>query len=61
MLEITIMGLEPKEQLDVAIRSKNFLVDIVVTYSVLTFYSRDLHVPLWVLQEKQLQEYSPED
>ena len=36
---ITIMGLEPRVQLDVASRSENFLVDTVATYSVLT-YSR---------------------
>ena len=33
------MGLEPRVQLDVAGRSKNFLVDTEATYSVLTFYS----------------------
>ena len=33
------MGLEPREQLDVAGRSKNFLADTGATYSVLTFYS----------------------
>ena len=39
--QITIMGLEPRVQLDVAGRSKNFLVDTGATYSVLTFYSGD--------------------
>ena len=33
------MGLEPRVQLDVAGKSKNFLVDTRVTYSVLTSYS----------------------
>ena len=37
--QITIMGLEPRVQLHVAGRSKNFLVDTRATYSVLTFYS----------------------
>ena len=34
------MGLEPMVQLDVAGRSKNFLVDTGATYSVLTSYYR---------------------
>ena len=38
--QIIIMGLEPRVQLDVADRSKNFLVDSEATYSVLTSYSR---------------------
>ena len=38
--QITIMGLEPRVQLDVAGRSKNFLIDTGDTYSVLTSYSR---------------------
>ena len=38
--QITIMGLEPRVQLDVAGRSENFLVDTGATYSVLTSYSR---------------------
>ena len=33
------MGLEPRVELDVAGRSKNFLVGTGATYSVLTFYS----------------------
>ena len=37
--QITIMGLEPRVQLDVAGRSENFLVDTGATYSVLTSYS----------------------
>ena len=37
---ITIMGLEPRVQLDVAGRPKNFLVDTGATYSVLTSCSR---------------------
>ena len=37
--QITITGLEPRLQLDVADRSKNFLVDTGATYSVLTSYS----------------------
>ena len=40
LLQITIMELEPREQLDVAGRSKNFLADRGAAYSVLTFYSR---------------------
>ena len=36
--QITIMGLEPRVQLDVAGRSENFLVDTGVTYSVLISY-----------------------
>ena len=38
--QITIMGLEPRVQLDVASRSENFLVDTGATYSVLTSCSR---------------------
>ena len=38
--QVTIMGLEPRVQLDVAGRSENFLVDTGATYSVLTSYSR---------------------
>ena len=38
-LQIDTMGLEPRVQLDVAGRSKNFLVDTGATYSVLTSYS----------------------
>ena len=34
--QITITGLEPRVQLDVSGRSKNFLVDTRATYSVLT-------------------------
>ena len=37
--QITIMGLEPRVQLDVAGRSENFLIDTGATYSVLTSYS----------------------
>ena len=37
--QITIMGLEPRLQLDVAGRSENFLTDTGATYSVLTSYS----------------------
>ena len=37
--QITITGLEPRVQLDVAVRSENFLVDTGATYSVLTSYS----------------------
>ena len=37
--QITIMGLDPRVQLGVAGRSKNFLVDTGATYCVLTFYS----------------------
>ena len=37
--QITIMGLEPRVQLDVAGRSENFLVDTGATYSVLISYS----------------------
>ena len=40
MSQKTIMGLEPRVQLDVAGRSKKFLVDTGTTYSVLTSYSR---------------------
>ena len=39
--QIIITGLEPRVQLDVAGRSKNFLVDTGATYSVLTSYSGD--------------------
>ena len=39
LLQITIMGLEPKVQLDVAGRSENFLVDTGATYFVLISYS----------------------
>ena len=50
-------------QLDVAGRSKNFLIDTGATYSVLTFYfgafSQSCTI-FWVLQEKQLQKNSPE-
>ena len=35
----TIMGLEPRVQLDMAGRSKNLLDDTGATYSVLTSYS----------------------
>ena len=38
--QITITGLEPRVQLDVAGRSENFLVDTGATYSVLISYSR---------------------
>ena len=38
--KITIMELEPRVQLDVAGRSKNFLVDTGATYSVLSSFSR---------------------
>ena len=57
------MGLEPKVQLDVAGRSKNFLVDTGATYSVLTSYPRAFSpksVLFGVQQKKQLQKYSPE-
>ena len=37
--QVTITGLEPRVQLDVAGRSKNFLADMGATYSVLTSYS----------------------
>ena len=37
--QTTIMGLEPRVQLDVAGRSENFLVDTGTTYSVLTSFS----------------------
>ena len=37
--QITITGLEPRVQLDVAGRSENFLVDTEATYSVLISYS----------------------
>ena len=40
MSQITITGLEPRMQLDVAGRSKNFLINTSVAYSVLTSYSR---------------------
>ena len=49
-------------QLDVAGRSENFLVDTGATCSVLTFYSGSFSSQTCtiVLQEKQLQKYSPE-
>ena len=37
--QITIIGLEPRVQLGVLGRSKNFLVDTGASYSVLTSYS----------------------
>ena len=59
--QITITGLEPRVQLDVAGRSENFLVDTGATYSVLTSYSGAFSSQpvLWVLQGKQLQKDSP--
>ena len=39
--QITIMGLEPRVQLDVAGKSKKFFIDTGATYSVLTSYSGD--------------------
>ena len=39
LLQTTITGLEPRVQLDVAGRSKNFLVDTGATYFALTSYS----------------------
>ena len=39
-VQITITGLEPRVQLDVAGRSENFLLDTGATYSVLTSCSR---------------------
>ena len=39
--QITIMGLEPRVQLDVAGRSENLLVDPGATYTALTSYSGD--------------------
>ena len=56
------MGLEPRVQLDVVGKSKNFLVDTGATYSVLISYSRaspPKPVPFWELQEKQLLKDSP--
>ena len=56
------MGLEPREQLDVAGGSENFLVDTGATYSVLISYSRaspPKPVPFWMLQETQLLKDSP--
>ena len=38
--QITIMGLEPRVQLDVAGKSKKFFIDTGATYSVLTSCSR---------------------
>ena len=38
--QLTVTGLEPRVQLDVAGRSENFSVDTWVTYSVLTSYFR---------------------
>ena len=38
--QITIIGLEPRVQLDVAVMSENFLVDTGAAYSVLIAYSR---------------------
>ena len=37
--QVTIIGLEPMVQPDVAGRSENFLVDMGASYSVLTSYS----------------------
>ena len=60
--QIIIMGLEPRVQLDVADRSKNFLVDTEATYSVLTSYSRVFSsqtCTIWGATDKQLQKDSP--
>ena len=38
--QITITGLEPRVQLDVAGRSENFLIDKEATYALLTSFSR---------------------
>ena len=56
------MGLEPKVQLDVAGRSKNFLVDSGATYSLLISYSGVIspqHVQFWVLQENNYKKIHP--
>ena len=57
------MGLEPRVQLGIEGRSKNFLVDVGANYSVLTPTmepSLPKPVPFWLLQEKQLQKDLPE-
>ena len=61
--QITIMGLEPRVQLDVAGRSENFLFDKGATYFVLTSFSRAFSsqtCTILVATGKQLQKYSPE-
>ena len=61
--QITIMGLEPRVQLDVAGRSENFLVDKRATYSVLISYSGAFSSQTCTIlgaTGKKLQKYSPE-
>ena len=56
------MGLEQKVQLDVAGRSKNFLIDTGATYSLLTSYSGAISpkpVPFWVLQDSNYKNIHP--
>ena len=59
---LPVTGLEPRVQLGIEGRSKNFLVDVGANYSVLTPTmepSLPKPVPFCVLQEKQLQKDSP--
>ena len=60
--QITIMGLEPRVQLDVASRSENFLVDTglpTLSWPPAPEPSPPKPVPFWELQEKQLQKDLP--
>ena len=60
--QISIMELEPRVQLDVADRSKNFLVDTGATYSVLTSYPRAFSSQTCTIlgaTEKRTTKYSP--
>ena len=62
--QVTIIGLEPMVQLDVAGRSKNFLVDTGATYSVLTSYCRAFSSQTCTIlgdTGKQLKKDSPEN
>ena len=58
--QITIMGLEPRVQLDVAGRSENFLVDTGSTYSVLTRAFSSQNCAIFSPTGKTITENSPE-
>ena len=61
--QITIMGLEPRVQLDAQGRSENFLFDKGATYFVLTSFSRAFSsqtCTILVATGKQLEKDSPE-
>ena len=60
--QITVTGVEPRVQLDMAGRSKNFSVDTGATYSVLNSYSGAFSSQTCTIlgaTGKQLQKYSP--